>query len=183
MGTQPEGSTEQGVKRNRKWSCSPRSGIRGGRGRDCQPERLLCSQPSALGSQCLGPQGEGWGSSRNEGGNRTSSILKAGLHLGPDCGLWAKCPVSMEMTYQLESQATRGKSPRALRQLKEYLNYLCNRIESYFLLRLLGYDHKPVDNCPLLTTWDDCQGIWGSGFVHIHLGYIRFSQKLVGVFG
>ena len=89
----------------------------------------------------------------------------------------------MEMTYQLESQATRGKSPRALRQLKEYLNYLCNRIESYFLLRLLGYDHKPVDNCPLLTTWDDCQGIWGSGFVHIHLGYIRFSQKLVGVFG
>ena len=23
----------------------------------------------------------------NEGGNRTGSILKAGLHLGPDCGL------------------------------------------------------------------------------------------------
>ena len=35
-----------------------------------------------------------------EGGNRTGSILKAGLHLGPDCGLCAICPVSMEMTYK-----------------------------------------------------------------------------------
>ena len=42
----------------------------------------------------------------NEGGNRqSSSILKAGLHLGPDCGLWVLCPVSMETTYQLENQA------------------------------------------------------------------------------
>ena len=38
-----------------------------------------------------------------EGGNRTGSILKAGLHLGPDCGLRALCPGSMEMTYQLEN--------------------------------------------------------------------------------
>ena len=30
VGTQPEGSPEQGVKRSREWSCSPRSGIRGG---------------------------------------------------------------------------------------------------------------------------------------------------------
>ena len=80
------------------------------------------------------------------------SILKAGLHLGPDCGLGAICPVSMETTYQLENQATRRKSPRALHHLKEYPNYLCNRIESYILLCLLGYDHKPIDNCPLLTT-------------------------------
>ena len=29
--------------------------------------------------------------------------------------------------------------------LKEYPNYLCNRIESYILLCLLGYDHKPID--------------------------------------
>ena len=36
--------------------------------------------------------------------------------------------------------------------LKEYPNYLCNQIESYILLCLLGYDHKPIDNCPLLTT-------------------------------
>ena len=36
--------------------------------------------------------------------------------------------------------------------LKEYPNYLCNRIESYILLYLLGYDHSPIDNCPLLTT-------------------------------
>ena len=28
-----------------------------------------------------------------EGGNRTGPILKAGLHLGPDCGLWAICPI------------------------------------------------------------------------------------------
>ena len=30
---------------------------------------------------------------------------------------------------------------------------------------------------------DQFQAIWGGGFGHIHLGYIRFSQKLVGVFG
>ena len=83
-----------------------------------------------------------------EGGNRTGSILKAGLHLGPDCGLWATCPVSIETTYQLENQAPRRKSPRAhtqiLRCLKEYPNYLCNRIELYILLGLLGYDHRPM---------------------------------------
>ena len=65
-----------------------------------------------------------------ERGNRTGSILKAGLHLGPDCGLWTICPVSMEMTYQLENQAPRRKRPRALCCLKEYPNYLCNWIES-----------------------------------------------------
>ena len=84
------------------------------------------------------------------------SILKAGLHLGPDCGLWSISPVSMETTYQLENQAPRRKSPSTLHRLKEYLNYLCNWIESYsilfILLCLLGYDHRPVDNCPLLTT-------------------------------
>ena len=36
--------------------------------------------------------------------DRRGSILKAGLHLGPDCGLWALCPLSMEKTYQLENQ-------------------------------------------------------------------------------
>ena len=41
----------------------------------------------------------------HEGGNRTGSILKAGLHLGLDCGPWAICPVSMEMKYPLENQA------------------------------------------------------------------------------
>ena len=35
---------------------------------------------------------------------------------------------------------------------KEYLNYLCNRIESQIVLCLLGYDHRRIDNCPLLTT-------------------------------
>ena len=38
--------------------------------------------------------------------DRTGSILKAGLHLGLDRGLWAICPVSMETTYQLENQTT-----------------------------------------------------------------------------
>ena len=33
--------------------------------------------------------------------------------------------------------------------LKEYPNYLCNQIESYILLCLLGSDHRPIDNCPL----------------------------------
>ena len=62
------------------------------------------------------------------------------------------CPVSME-TYQLENQAPRRKSPRALCCLKEYPNYLRNQTESYILLLcLLGYDHRPIDNCPLLTT-------------------------------
>ena len=87
---------------------------------------------------------------QSEGGNRTGSILKAGLHLGPD---WTLSPVSMERTYQLENQAPRRKSPRALHFLKEYTNYLCNLMESYILLCLLGYDHKPIDNCPLLTTY------------------------------
>ena len=62
----------------------------------------------------------------NEGGNRRGSILKAGLHLGPDCGLRAISPLSMKTTYQLENQAPRRKSPRALCCLKEYPNCLCN---------------------------------------------------------
>ena len=47
-----------------------------------------------------------------EGGNRIGSILKAGLHLGPDCGLWAICPVSMETIYQLENQAPEKEEPQ-----------------------------------------------------------------------
>ena len=50
----------------------------------------------------------------NKGGNRTGSILKAGLHLGPDCGLWAICPVSMETTYQLENKAPWMEEPQSL---------------------------------------------------------------------
>ena len=48
-----------------------------------------------------------------EGGNRTGSILTAGLHLGPDLGgLWARCPVSMETTYRLENQALWMEEPQ-----------------------------------------------------------------------
>ena len=46
--------------------------------------------------------------------DRTGSILKARLHVGLDCGLWAICPGAMETTYQLENQAPGWKSPRAL---------------------------------------------------------------------
>ena len=44
--------------------------------------------------------------------DRTGSILKAGLRLGPDCGLCAICPVSMETTYQLENQAPWKEEPQ-----------------------------------------------------------------------
>ena len=67
-----------------------------------------------------------------EGGNRTGSVLKAGFHFGLDCGLWAICPVSMKTTYQLENQAPGRKSPRALYHLKEYPNYLCNQIHTFY---------------------------------------------------
>ena len=44
--------------------------------------------------------------------DRTGSILKAGLHLGSDCGLGAICPVSMETTYQLEIQTLWMQEPK-----------------------------------------------------------------------
>ena len=44
--------------------------------------------------------------------DRTGSILKAGLHLGLDCGLRATCPISMQMTYQLEKQSPRMEEPQ-----------------------------------------------------------------------
>ena len=44
-----------------------------------------------------------------------------------------------------------GRAP-GLSLLKEYPNYLGNGIDSYILLCLLGYDHRPVGNCSLLTT-------------------------------
>ena len=39
------------------------------------------------------------------------------------------------------------------------------------------------DRISLLPCRDWFQGIWGGGFEQIHSGYIRFSQKLVGVLG
>ena len=89
----------------------------------------------------------GW-ISLSEGGNTTGSGL------GPDCGLWALCPLSVETMCQLENQALEGRAPGLVPKLsilKEYTNYLCNGIESYILFCLLGYDHRPADKCPLLT--------------------------------
>ena len=73
----------------------------------------------------------------NEGRNRTGSILKAGLHLGSDCGLWAVCPLSMETTYQLKNQAPWMEEPQGSPSPKRIL-YLCNRIESYIPLCFIG---------------------------------------------
>ena len=39
----------------------------------------------------------------------------------------------------------RKEEPQASPSPKKTPNYLCNRIESYILLCLLGYDHKPID--------------------------------------
>ena len=72
-----------------------------------------------------GPCGHKVLTSRNgqvEGGNRTGSILRAGLHLGPDYGLWAICLVSMETTYQLENQPPHPKEePQGSPSLKGIL--------------------------------------------------------------
>ena len=61
-----------------------------------------------------------------EGGNRTGCILKAGLHLGPDCGLWAICPVSMKMTYQRKTRPPHLFSARNIKSLlllhREWIN-------------------------------------------------------------
>ena len=69
------------------------------------------------------------------------------------------CPMSMETTRPLENQnqppPPTMEEPQGSLQtlccLKEYPNYLCNQIESCILLCLLGYDHRPIDNRPLLT--------------------------------
>ena len=62
----------------------------------------------------------------------------------------------METTNQLENQAPSMEEPQGsyLDSLlhKKYPNYVCNWIESYILLCLLGYDHRPIDNYPMLTT-------------------------------
>ena len=74
---------------------------------------------------------------------------------------------------------------------KEYPNYLCNRIESYILLCLLGYDHRPIDNRPLprLKAYEsrvDFDAIFlfplfrlVSGKL-VHLGYTGFRKNWSG---
>ena len=50
--------------------------------------------------------------------------------------------------------------------------------------RLKAYESWVNFDCIfLLLCSDQFQGIWGSGFGHVHLGYITFSQKLVRVLG
>ena len=74
----------------------------------------------------------------DEEGNRQNRLhLESRTPSWAGRGLWAICPVSMETTYQLEKQAPcfwkDGRAPGLLPRLcclKEYPNYLCNRIES-----------------------------------------------------
>ena len=85
-----------------------------------------------------------------EGGNRQNR-----LHLENRTPSWARlwtlsyCPVSIPTgkpdpcTPQMEEPQDTCLDSLSL---KEYPNYLCNRIESSILLCLLGYDHRPFDN-------------------------------------
>ena len=50
--------------------------------------------------------------------------------------------------------------------------------------RLKAYESRVNFDCIFLFLCSDqFQGIWGGGFGHVHLEYIRFSQKVVGVLG
>ena len=87
--------------------------------------------------------------------DRTGSILKAGLHLGPDWTLSYMPSIYGNNIPTGKPDPPDGKAPGLVPRLfglKEYPNYLCNPIESYILLCLLEYDHRPIDNCPFLTT-------------------------------
>ena len=95
--------------------------------------------------------------SRIEGGNRQKR-----LHLQSRTPSWTRLWTLSSMPSIYGNDIPTGtpdtlspwESPRAHTEtlLKEYPNYLCNWIESQILLCLLGYDHRPIDNCPLLTT-------------------------------
>ena len=69
-------------------------------------------------------------------------------------GLWtlSYVPSTYENDVPAGKPGPQKAEPQGSPCLKEYPNYLCNRIESYILLCLLGYDPRPIDNCPLLTT-------------------------------
>ena len=65
---------------------------------------------------------------------------------------WSYMPGIYGNNISTAKPGPRRMSRRALHRPEEYPNYLCNLIASYILLCLLGYDHRPIDNCPLLTT-------------------------------
>ena len=111
----------------------------------------------------------------------------------------------METTYQLENPGPQKEEPQGSYldsllpqgsyldspRLREYPNYLCNQIESYILLCLLGYDHRPIDNCPLprlkaYESWVNFDYIFlfplfrlVSGKL-VHLGYASFRKNWSG---
>ena len=115
--------------------------------------------------------------------DRTGSTLKAGLHLGLDCGLRAICPVSMGMTYNWK---TRPPTPTPMEEPqvsylgspspKRNCNYLCNQIESYILLCLLGYDHRPIDNNYLGVKHMNHGLIWLSFFSFVQTSVKEFGE-------
>ena len=93
----------------------------------------------------------------NEGGNRQNRLHIERRTLSW-AGLWTlsympsiygnNIPTGKPGPQKEEPQGLYLDSPSP----KKYPNYLCNQIESYSLLCLLGYDHRLIDNCPLLTT-------------------------------
>ena len=53
-----------------------------------------------------------------------------------------------------------------------------------YCYRLKAYESRVNFDCIFLFLCSDYfQRIWGGGFEHVHLRYIRFSQKLVRVLG
>ena len=77
------------------------------------------------------------------------SILKAGL---PRLWTLSYMPSIYGNDIPTGKPGPQKEEPQGSPSLKEYPNFLCNQIESYILLCLLGYDHRPIDNCPLWTT-------------------------------
>ena len=84
------------------------------------------------------------------GGNRQNR-----LHLESRTPSWAGLWTLSYMPSTYGNDMPTGKTdprkeePQGSPSPKKTPNYLCNWIESYILKRLLGYDHKPIDKCPL----------------------------------
>ena len=104
----------------------------------CALEPVLCNKRSHHNKKSMHHNLSGPCWLLKEEIDRTGSILKAGLHLGPDCELLSYMP-SIYGNYiptgkpgpqKEEPQGSYLGSP----SLKEYPNYLCNQIESYILL-------------------------------------------------
>ena len=97
-----------------------------------------------------------------EGGNRQNK-LSLESRTPSWAGLWAlsylpsiygnDLPTGKPGPWEEEPQGTCLDSPpKRIIFVTDNYNYLCKRIESYILLCLLRYDHRSINNCPMLTT-------------------------------